>query len=431
MLRYSGVRDDVKVPFDAPNAVSFFRSETRYEEEERGFVVEWAYLPKWIHHCAQVKWDGTAFRYKTNYSDEWVEKTGTVYGEGDKSWYVRVHLDGRPYFMSRLVAFAYLDDTHDTVGRRLVCHIDARPRGDLPYDSFVNLYWGSPSDNANDDTRAGRAQKGKRRYFRGWRYGADEEDFEIFCFQEEAAKITGVRQPAISAALADDGKRVGAERWRFEWIEMKFEDGEEKRYIGDETRFGRRFVTNLGRTGEVKRVFRFGKEVDVAVEMFYETDENGYRRIGNALGYVSKALLHRIIVETFSLTVIEIKEKETGVPWRGRPGHQLQVDHINGDKLDNRLTNLAIVTPKEHRNKESAVRPVIELDSANKVIQEWDSLTKAASSTNIPYSSIHDACTRRVQKRGRNFAFKEEFYSGSEPTRKLAKRSRYFLQNTV
>jgi hypothetical protein len=421
-----GVRDDVKLSDGALDAVAYYRPETRYEPEERGFVSEWADIPTRIHDRAQVKWDGSAVRFKTNDRDDWQVTHGIKRGAENKPWTIRVQLNGVAYYIHRLVALSYLVQPQVASGRVVICHITARPPGDLPDDSFINLYWGTYGDNANDSSRAGLAQIGKRRYFRGWRYGSEADEFETFTTHEEAAEVVGVGRPWISKALADAGKRVGKDRWYFEYIKMDFSKGEKLEKIGRPTKYGQRFVTSFGRTGEFKRVKNGDVVKIVPVEIFYETDEQGYRVINGVPGYENRALLHRVIFEIFAREVIVEKEKATWMPWRGPNGHHLQVDHVNGDSLDNRIDNLSIVTPDEHNTKETSVRAVVEIDEMGIVKSEWSSVADVEKTTNIRQRTIHYACMRRGPlKNGRRFEFRDEFFGGETPTRKRKRCSRY------
>jgi hypothetical protein len=141
-----------------------------------------------------------------------------------------------------------------------------------------------------------------------------------------------------------------------------------------------------------------------------------------------------VIIETFADDEIEAKVKANpGMSWRAEEGkQQLEVDHIDGDKINNRLVNLRIVTVKEHRNKEMNVRAVVELDaSRTEVIAEWASVTEASGSTQIPRRTLQGTCMRRTPLRsGRRFEFADEFRSGAKPEPKRKKNTRTAIEET-
>jgi hypothetical protein len=332
----------------------------------------------------------------------------------------------RSYLMHRLVAYAYLARPPKESRRELVCHINPREVDSYPDNGFCNIYWGTTSDNAADEERAGRPKIGNRRYFRGRQCDSTEEDYEIFSSQTEAAIFVGedVCQSMISRALRDYAKSVGKSRWKFEYCVMEFEDDEILADIDETTKFGRRFITNRGRTGEFKRVKKNGTFVDIPVEFFIGVDSNGYRLIGNIGGYSSQVRLHRLVFEKFAPEVIKSKEMNTGKMWN--VPHDIDVDHINGDKLDNDINNLELLTRTEHSNKRTRVRPVVELDEQGRIIGEWPSVSSAASSTGTQPQTLHKVCLRTngATRGGRRFAFREVALEGKEPSRKF-KRSRF------
>jgi hypothetical protein len=362
-----------------------------------------------------------------------------VIGEKGKPRNVYVQLtdgsgDKKNYSMHRLVAIAYLTKPPKDSKRIFVCHIVARRVDEIPDDGFCNLYFGTVSDNAYDAERAGVAMIGNRRYFRGWRKEASEDDFEIFYTQEDASKFIGVCLSTVSEALANFGKRIGTEQWHLEWIVMEFDRGEKLELIdGEATIKGIRFITTEGRVGEFKKVKKERNVIDVVpVEFFPSANhQSGYKYLGNVQGYRGTVFLHRLVVEKFAWEKILQKMNDTGKEWR-KP-HDIEVEHIDGIKANNRLANLDLKTREENNNKTNKVRAVVELDtSGENIIGEWTSVKKAADDTKICFQNIHKVCMgeRKAAGFGRIFRFKKEFLNGEKPVRML-KRSRTDFETSL
>ena len=84
-----------------------------------------------------------------------------------------------------------------------------------------------------------------------------------------------------------------------------------------------------------------GQDVDHVSKFRWSLHNRGYAITG---GGNSKVLMHRLILGLAN-------EPGQG---RGSGAGQLQADHINGDKLDNRRSNLRVVTNQEnHQNRQS------------------------------------------------------------------------------
>ena len=89
-------------------------------------------------------------------------------------------------------------------------------------------------------------------------------------------------------------------------------------------------VSNLGR---VKRVASWCNSQRMNLEMKIGLDSHGYHRIGlNRSGVRLRFQLHRIVMAAFVGPIPE--------------GHQ--VNHINGDKVDNRACNLEYLTQSQN-----------------------------------------------------------------------------------
>lgn len=109
-------------------------------------------------------------------------------------------------------------------------------------------------------------------------------------------------------------------------------------------------------------------------------------------------MIHRLVAENFI----------------DNPENKRTVNHINGDKSDNRVINLEWCTHKENINKaweiglykisdlqrqkgkergKNNCKKIIQMDLQNNVIKVWDSLTEASKTLNISLGTIGN-CAR-------------------------------------
>lgn len=122
--------------------------------------------------------------------------------------------------------------------------------------------------------------------------------------------------------------------------------------------------------------------------------------------------IHRVIAELFC----EIPEHLKNVPIE-----QLDVDHKNGNRTDNRSCNLRWCTRRENCNyelsknnksnshKDTIVpnrwKKVVQYTKDGVVIKEWESITSASNGTNTLASSISNCCKGKA-KTANNFQWK-------------------------
>lgn len=132
---------------------------------------------------------------------------------------------------------------------------------------------------------------------------------------------------------------------------------------------GRYEVSNLGRVRSVEHVIihdgTYGGKRIVRSHILKPNYSSGpYARV--SLGFFSgRKRVHRIVAEAF-------------VP---NPEHKGCVDHINGDKHDNRASNLRWCTHYENNNniitKRNAHYPLMQIDpKTDEVIKVWDSVSE-------------------------------------------------------
>lgn len=107
---------------------------------------------------------------------------------------------------------------------------------------------------------------------------------------------------------------------------------------------------------------------------------NGYKMVGlNTLNGYKTYTLHRLVAMTF-------------IP---NPNNYPVVNHINENRMDNKVENLEWVTQKENVNKSSKItshsRKVLQIYDDN-VFIEYDSITEAAQEMNLSRAAISKAC---------------------------------------
>ena len=107
--------------------------------------------------------------------------------------------------------------------------------------------------------------------------------------------------------------------------------------------------------------------------------------------------LHRIVAEAF-------------VP---NPMHKPQVNHINGNRLDNSVGNLEWCTSSENlrhayktglKDIEDSMRKirkkVLQLDMDGNAVREWRSMSDAARELGLQVSNISHCCKGRIRSTG-------------------------------
>ena len=168
-------------------------------------------------------------------------------------------------------------------------------------------------------------------------------------------------------------------------------------------------VSNLGRVKSLKRPYRLKEKI------LKPLITKGYYQVELCKNSIAKFYkVHRLVWEAFNGSIPE----------------NMQVNHLNEIKTDNRLENLNLMTAKENlnwgtRNKrmaKSKSKPVLQFDLNDNLIKEFPSLIQVYRELGFSYGNIGYCCNGKLKQA---YGFKWRYKPFLEPL----KEKRYNLSS--
>ena len=139
-------------------------------------------------------------------------------------------------------------------------------------------------------------------------------------------------------------------------------------------------ASNLGQVKSLKRPYGLKEKI-----LKPQITSIGYYQVGLwKQSIVKRYLVHRLVWEAFNGTIPE----------------NMQVNHINEIKTDNRLSNLNLMTAKENSNwgtrnerrAKSKSKPVLQFTLEDVFVKEYPSLIQAYRETGFSFQNISKCC---------------------------------------
>ncbi len=296
--------------------------------------------------------------------------------------YLAVGITSKSIRIHRLVASHFVDNP-DPKNLNIVDHID----GNKKNNHYSNLRWTSHKGNTANAIRNG-VKSGNIKQVKI--YNGDKNLVGIYESFTKASKETGISTRTIYKS-AKNKCVVSSKGFKYFCVcddyDIKIEIPKNGKQVPN-------FKDNylVTKDGQIYSKFKKGF-------LNQETSKDGYKRI--CLKYKDrkeKFSVHRLVAELFILN----NDKE-----------KIQVNHKDGDKSNNDISNLEWVTPSENQFHRISLHPklsrsVFQLDPETlKVVKKYDSIKNAADALGLHFSSVGN-CVRGLRKTSGGFKWRYE-----------------------
>jgi hypothetical protein len=326
----------------------------------------------------------------SNFGNVMNYKTNKMLRLCNKSGYYNISLTNdnnyKTFKVHRLVAFAFIENIEN---KPEVNHKDKNKLN----NNVTNLEWMTRTENNIHRCKGLKITCNKNKHILRLNKDDNEllekynsiEDAGTWAFNNEYTKTIHNGRNAIGNCLNGLSKLAYKYRWEYENKNEHLENELWKQVILENVNMSDKvyFVSNLG---------RFKNSLGIIMDN-YKVNDNGYIRV---YIYNKTYALHRLV----ALAFIENTENKE------------QVNHIDGNKLNNSAKNLEWVTNKEnqiHKFKiglgNNFTRKISQYDLEMNKIKDFNSIAQASRELNIGKSNIRGVLTNSRKTAG-GFIFK-------------------------
>ncbi len=280
--------------------------------------------------------------------------------------YPTVGLNDKLYRIHNLVAKTFVENP-DPINNTIPDHID----GNRENNNYSNLEWITFEENCLRYYKRGGTPNHCRAVFQ---FDANENLINEFKSIIDASKSTGISSDMIGHSCRGTVKfTFDADRNKYKWKYKEEKHKEDKPDGKSPSEFPNYIITKNGKIYNINSNYYLKTNINrdkyEIVSLFYNKKKKSF-------------LVHRLVAELY-LDKPESME-------------ELQVNHLDGNRSNNKVENLQWVTPKEHSRytfdfgkKKQMKKTVLMIDpKSNDIINSFDSVREASDKTGINYSAI-------------------------------------------
>ena len=291
-----------------------------------------------------------------------------------KEGYSSIYLCGKTYTVHRLVGITFLPNIDN---KPTINHIDKNKHN----NKLENLEWATYSEQKFHSINTINNANNRKI----WKLNIDNQKIQMFNSLKEAGLSVNINDAFKNISSCANGKIKSAYGYKWEYNnENNIENEIWKSVIINGRKNQNYFISNYGRLKNRNRILK------------QSCDNSGYFNVSNNL-------IHILVANTF----IDNQYKKN------------IVNHKDGNKKNNNITNLEWVTESENvihainNGLMKSIKKICHIDNNNNIINIYNSCKEASRKLNINASSVNKCCKGTLKSCGdKNYKFR---YLNSDP----------------